>query len=336
MTYVLGVDAGNTKTIALVARPDGTIVGVGRGGCGDIYSVFSDLPRTAQAAQAALAAVEATVLAALEAAGLAPGDLLTAAFSMAGADWPEDIAFLHGEMARRHFGQRQVVVNDALGALRAGSPDGHGVAVVCGTGTAIGARAPSGQVWHSSHWIESLGGIQLGRNALRAVYRAALQIDPPTALTGRVLALFGQQSTEALLHRLTARVGKVAVDAGPLACLLLDEAETGDPTAMRLVREHGQALGSYAVAAARRVGLVGTAFTLVLAGGVFKHPSRQLADTLVEQVRRTSPGVRPVMSRFEPAVGALLLALDEIGHPVDECMLARLVASLPPATFFAT
>src|SRR5205807_1808836 len=38
MESVLAVDGGNTKTIALVASLDGTILGAGRGGCGDIYA----------------------------------------------------------------------------------------------------------------------------------------------------------------------------------------------------------------------------------------------------------------------------------------------------------
>jgi len=35
----LGVDGGNTKTLALVATADGAIVGAGRGGPCDIYDV---------------------------------------------------------------------------------------------------------------------------------------------------------------------------------------------------------------------------------------------------------------------------------------------------------
>src|SRR5687767_3184837 len=131
MSYILGVDAGNTKTVALVARLDGTIAGVGRGGCGDIYA----------GADGAVAQVERAVGAALEAAEARPLDLATGAFSMAGADWPEDFAFIESAVGRLGFGQRIIVVNDALGALRAGSPDGNGVSVVCGTGIAIGARA---------------------------------------------------------------------------------------------------------------------------------------------------------------------------------------------------
>jgi N-acetylglucosamine kinase-like BadF-type ATPase len=41
MEYVLAVDGGNAKTVALVARKDGTILGTGRAGYADIYGVES-------------------------------------------------------------------------------------------------------------------------------------------------------------------------------------------------------------------------------------------------------------------------------------------------------
>ena len=58
MSLVLGIDGGNTKTVALVAHGDGTVVGAGRAGCADIYG--ADSPEAAidaivAAAQGALA-----------------------------------------------------------------------------------------------------------------------------------------------------------------------------------------------------------------------------------------------------------------------------------------
>ena len=75
----------------------------------------------------------------------------------------------------RGYGQRIVIVNDAMGALRAGSPDGTGVVVACGTGAAVGARHPDGRIWHSSFWQEVQGADELSLSALRAVYRAELE-----------------------------------------------------------------------------------------------------------------------------------------------------------------
>ncbi len=197
MAYVVGVDAGNTKTVAPVARLDGTVVGAGYGGCGDIYG--------APSAEAAMTTVSTVVADTLREAGTQPEDLLAGAFGMAGADWPEDFAFLRERIERRGFGNRITVVNDAVGALRAGSPDGTGVAVVCGTFVAIAARAPDGLTWHHSWWQESGGGRELGARALRAVYRAELGIDPQTRLKEKALSFFGEPSVEEILYLLTRR-----------------------------------------------------------------------------------------------------------------------------------
>jgi len=327
MTYILGVDGGNTKTIALVARTDGSIVGVGRGGCGDIYG--------AAGPAGAIAEIERAVLAALAAAGVPASGLAAGAFSLAGADWPEDFALFENELGQLGFGRAITVVNDALGALWAGAPDGAAVSVVCGTGVAIGARAADRRLWHGSFWLEPLGASELGRRLLRAVLRAELGLDPPTTLTASVIGFYGCERVEQVLRAYTAR-GMVPPTVGRLARLLLNEADSGDPTAHRIAVEHGQALGDYALAGARQVGIMDAPFTLVLAGGVLRHPARLLAVTLTERVRAAAPNVHVVDSRFEPAVGALFLALELAGVAIDAPLLARLTPTLPPAVFFAT
>src|SRR2546421_12495149 len=104
MQYVLGVDGGNTKTIAVVAALDGTILGAGRGGCGDIYNA---VPGTEwpEPAAAAVANIEYAVVSALQAAHVDASDLVTAGFSMAGADWPRGFGFLQDPMQRRGVGR---------------------------------------------------------------------------------------------------------------------------------------------------------------------------------------------------------------------------------------
>jgi N-acetylglucosamine kinase-like BadF-type ATPase len=327
MIYFLGVDGGNTKTIALLARADGTIVGAGRGGCGDIYGQNGP--------DGAIAEIRRAVQAALAAAGAQAHELAAGGFSLAGADWPEDFALFEAEIRRLGFGRAITVVNDALGALRAGAPSGVGVSLVCGTGIAVGARAADGRIWHGSFWLEPLGASELGRRMLRAVLRAELAIDPPTALTARLLEHYGQAGVEQVLHAHTAR-GISAPDVSRLARLLLDEAARGDPTARRIAVEQGQAMGDYALAGARQVGLLAAPFTLVLAGGVLRHPARLLAETVIARVRQAAPDVLVVDSRFEPAVGALFLALDAASVAIDEPLLARMAPTLPPPAFFAT
>src|SRR5258707_4321069 len=151
MNYVLAVDGGNTKTIALVAALDGTILGAGRGGCADIYNAPAGT-QWPNSASAAMANVEYAVRSALQAAQVKASDLVTAVFNMAGADWPEDFAYIQAAMEERGFGRTILVQNDALGILHAGSADATGVSVGCGTGAATGARSADGRTWHSSMW----------------------------------------------------------------------------------------------------------------------------------------------------------------------------------------
>jgi N-acetylglucosamine kinase-like BadF-type ATPase len=328
MDLVLGVDGGNTKTLALVAGSDGAILGTGRAGCGDIYGATSPA--------AAIAEIERAVDAALTEAGIQPVELSAGAFSLAGADWPEDFRLLEEAMRARGYGQNILVVNDAMGALRAGSPNGTGVAVACGTGAAIGARGTDGRVWHSSFWQEPQGADELSRHALRAVYRAELGIDPPTVLTERILPFFAARSVEEVLHQLTARDIPRTENWRQLVRPLFAAADAGDITARQILISHGKALGDYAIAAARKVGLLEEPFTLVLTGGVLRHPSPLLRDALVARVREAISGVCAIQSRFEPVAGALLLALDLARIETNAALMERLETTLPGAAFFAT
>jgi N-acetylglucosamine kinase-like BadF-type ATPase len=324
---VLGIDAGNTKTIALISDPSGTVLGWGRaGGCNIYVSKARSLEALDQAVQAARSR-----------AGLNGNGVHFAAvtLSAAGADWPEDFQLLQMQLEQRAWAERAQVVNDAVGALRAGTLEGAGAAVVCGTSAGVAARSPDGAVWHSSYWQEPEGADELAELTLRAVYRAELGIDPPTSLTQKVLAHYRQEHVEGLLHSLTRRDRRATRRLGLLARLLLDEAEGGDETSLKIVCKHGQALGDYALAAARQVGLDG-AYKLVTSGGVMRHPSRVLIDTLMARVHSVNPQVCWQASRHEPVFGALLLALELAQHPIHADLLEQLETTCPDESVFRT
>jgi N-acetylglucosamine kinase-like BadF-type ATPase len=323
---VLGVDAGGTKTVALVCDAEGRVLGAGRAGAANIYTDVSS----------ALEAMDSAMHTALEAAGLAPNIISSVCLSATGADWPEDFALLQHALEARGYA-RAVVVNDAMGALRASTPDGVGVAVVCGTAAGIGARGHSGQTWHSSFWQEPEGAEMLARLALRAVYRAELGLDAPTLLTERMLEAHGVNSVEAVLHLHTRRERPTGLEVGRLARVLLDAADAGDPTALRIVREHGAALGDYALVAARHVSLTNIAFTVALSGGVMRHPSSVLRDALEARVREAAPLARVrVVTDLEPVAGAVMLALENAGVAVTDAVRSSLRATFPSGALFHT
>ncbi|MFL5705110.1 MAG: BadF/BadG/BcrA/BcrD ATPase family protein [Ktedonobacteraceae bacterium] len=336
MQCVLAVDGGNTKTIAFVAALDGTILGSGRGGCGDIHNASRD---GQHAPDEALSNVEHAVLTALQNANRASTDLVTGVFNMAGADWPEDFAFLQSVMEKRGFGSRILVQNDALGVLHASTIDNVGVSIVCGTGAATGARGPDGRVWHSSFWqIDAEGSIDLSRKTLAAVFRSELGIDQPTTLRERVLDYYKLKTVEEVLYYLTKRENRALQlrRTDTLTPIVLEEAEAGDAIARQIVQEHGRSLGNYAIVAAQKVGIEKIPFTLVLAGGVFRNSTSILADAIIARVRIASPQAQPTRARFEPIVGVLFTALEMAGTAINSTLLDRLVPTIPDAKLFET
>ena len=320
---VIGIDVGNTKTLAVVADSSGRVLGYGRNAKANIYAhVERALNVLTQVQQQALAGLE----------GASIGHL---ALSATGADWPEDFAELRRALrASSGVGDRFTVVNDAVAAIWTGSPTGEGVAVALGTSAGTGARKGE-RVWHSSFWQEPEGAVQLGQLALRAIYRAELGLTPPTSLTEAFLNHFALPNVEALLHAFTARAAPLGeAAAGGAARLLLDEAERGDEVACKLVKQHAQALGDYAVVAAHKVGLDG-AFPLILTGGVMRHPGSLLKDELTRRVRRDLPEVTYRRSDFEPVGGALCVALDALGCHSPTAR-ETLCETLPHAAFYTT
>ena len=327
MTLVLGVDGGNSKAIALVADSDGSILGAARRlGSADIYA--------AAGADAAVALVEMVMDEALKQARAGRHQIGRAVFSMAGADWPEDITMLERAFGANGLAGPIMVVNDAIGALAGAVPEGPAVVVSIGTGAATGARGPDGVTWHSSFWQSPHGAVELAQRMLSAAVRSELGIESPTTLRDRLLAITGDDTVEAALHRCT-RLGSVHAPIGRMVRALLEVAEHGDAVAADIVRDHGTGLGAIAAAAARRVEIADTPYALSFCGGLARLGPNALTRAAVDAVHAANQAPTLVAPRWEPAIGALVIGLTaELATPLPEAVAARLDASAPHASLY--
>ena len=300
---VLAVDGGNTKTTAVVATAARAIVGRGSAGCADVYG--------AATAEAAVSEIVKAARDALGEARAAACELAHAVFSLAGADWPEDHAYLRAQLDERlALGGRLTVLNDAIGALWLADAGGFGVAVIVGTGAAIGARNAAGVAYHLGWWPERMGARAIGLDAWRVVYRAGLGIGAATSLAPRALDAFAVRSHVELLHAVTRRggIGLTALDR--LAPIVLDEAAAGDAASRQIVASHAERLAEIAVHCAGSVGIGGASHPLILGGSVLSHPEAAL---LTDAVIGALPAADVRQPSVEPVFGALGLALSAAG-----------------------
>lgn len=331
MRLVLGVDAGASKTFALLCDETGHILGFGHGGPGNhqVVGPESALRHINLACQEALAATSARP----------PVDL--AFFGLAGADLPVDYALLNPAIESLGLAKRVRIKNDTAVALRAGLTRPWGVAVICGTGFNAGGIAPDGREIQlpglgalSGDWG---GGADLATEVIRLVCRAWDGRGQPTALTEAVLCALGLATVEELISEMY----QSQYDYYPghfdqrrlleLVPLLFEVALAGDQVARELITRLGTEVGVTAGAIIKRLGLESTDVEVVLGGSVFKGQGPLLLDTVTQAVRQVAPGAMIVLPEFEPVVGAVLLALETLGIDVSESVFANLRASQPQA-----
>lgn len=292
MSLYLGVDAGGTKTHAVLADAVGRVVAETVAGPGNPLSAGEETAR--RSLEEALRAV------------LAAGEPTAAHLGFAGAGRREDRERVSGLVRSLGLSCPFSVSDDARIAFRAAA-DPPGVVLVCGTGSIAVAYAPDGTAHRSGGHGYLLGdegsGYWIGREAVRAALRAADGRGEPTRLE-ELPAMLGLSSLEEVVSGVYGgRIGRREL-AG-IADLILG---VEDPVARRIAREAARELALSVRAAAQRAGLRRRSrVPLVLAGGLLREGS-----VLREMVVSMLPGFGAVPCDPVPAVGAARLA----GAPV--------------------
>ena len=318
--HLLGVDGGASKTVAVIADETGRVVGSGRAGGSDFHGPDEEsaLDELARAIAAAIAEAE-----------IQPSDVMSAVLACCGADWPEDFADIRvGVMRRIALGAEPEVVNDGFGTLRAGTPDGVGLAVALGTGLSVCAAGPTGR-WHSSYWADDAGALSLGRASVRAAVRAELGLGSATVLAQAVPEALGLPTAAAALHALTRRRGLPPAAHGRIAEVALRAAAAGDQVAADLVEDVVRVCAETSQLAIREAGLEPGTVPLVLAGGLFRGDPGILRERLAARI----PAREIVHPALEPVGGALLHAFDAGGLIPDP---SNLRATFPDRAWFDT
>ncbi len=298
-THVLGIDAGGTKTVCLLADARGDIVGQGRGPGANLQA-------------AGELAVEKAVHAAMEEA-IGETEIVPAAIALgiAGADREDDLRLVHAMMRRICRTTRIVVVNDALIALVAGAGDGAGIVIIAGTGSIAYGRNAENRAARAGGWGHIIGdegsGYWIGREALAAVVREADGRGPATELTGEVLARFGLTDVKGLVQVVYDReLPRASVAA--LGPIVQQASAAGDAVATRILERAADELTSAARSVAERLDMRGDAFRVVLAGSVFRLVP-WLCDEVTRRLGEVVPRADVARLDREPAAGAVTLAL---------------------------
>jgi N-acetylglucosamine kinase-like BadF-type ATPase len=299
--HVLGIDAGGTKTVALLADGDGRVLAEGRAGGANLQTE-GELQ------------VEKVLHDVIE--QVTRGRNLTPAavcLGMAGVDREADGRTIREIMQRLGYRSHTLIVNDALIALVAGAGPSPGLVVISGTGSIAFGVSHRGLAARAGGWGPTLGdegsGYWIGRRALEAVTRDADGRGPRTQLTQLVLDHFQLPRPQSLVAEIYHQPqGRRAIAA--LAPLVDGARADGDLVAGEIMIEAADELAKAAESVIARLEMRGEQFPILLAGGILKR-SAWLAAEVARRMAEVAPRSAVLPLTNEPALGAVRLALAE-------------------------
>ncbi len=298
--YLIGVDGGGTKTKAVAARMDGTVLASAVGGGLNAGQIG------AQRARENLMGVLRQLTQGLEgrAARVVVGDP-----SLDGPASPSAArAFAEGWLEP----DKLTLTSDVHLALFAFSQGAPAAMAVCGTGSMLVMTDENGETRTAGGWGHVLGdpgsGYALALDGLRAAIDFWEGVSDARALAERAQTFFSLREPRALIDVMYCPETKPS-DLAAFGREVLALAAAGDEPANAILRTQMTRLARGAAAllrpcpAVRRVGLY---------GGVFEH-SEAARTAFAEALHAACPYAETARPALPPEIGGVLLALRDCG-----------------------
>lgn len=301
--YVLGLDAGGTKTHCVIADEKESILGEGFGASAN-HQVYG-VEKTRQS-------VKHAICAAMEAAGVSEKEISYAVFGMSGADGEEDYRILT-LMVKELMGEILFeIVNDSWIGLYSGMEGDCGVVSICGTGAGHAGRNSRGEelVLRNLDYLcgNYGGGGDLVEKAMHYAFRSEEGTYEKSMLEQAVPPLFGVKTMEEVLSTLR-REGLTEKQEFQLPVLVFSLAKQGDAVCRKLISDMGREEGRYAAAVIHRLGMEKEKVPAVLIGSLFKTGEPLLIEAYMQEVHKAALEAYPVIPLIPPVLGAVRLAM---------------------------
>ena len=315
MNYILGIDGGGTKTLAVCADIHGNILGIGISSGSNYHTVGLG---------EAIAAIKRSSTQAMSIAGVKHSDVRSACIGLAGAGRETDRYILLPAFTGLLIADKVILEHDAFIALAGAMVCNPGVIVIAGTGTMAFGINSSGEQNRSSGWGNILGdegsAYYIGHNALISACKAYDGRGAETVLIDGIVKLLELDDFNDVVKKIYSASPK---DIAGIAPLVSQTAYAGDEVAIRIMKDAGIELALSAVSVIKRLGMEDDKVQVATTGSVF-NAGEILMTHFIESVKSTIPHAEIICPKFKPVIGALLLALQEIGVEFTNNLLENL------------
>lgn len=302
MEYILGIDAGATKTSAVVVDENGSVLGKGEAGPASlITSTEEDFKANVKKAVSLAVGSSGQDIEKFAAAGFGGAGIDTEYTYKKARERLADILLLEDN-------NKLAVSNDTQLILPACSGQDYGIAVIAGTGSNFYGKNKEGKEARAGgldYLLSDEGsGYWVGLKILQAAVKSEDGRGEKTMLEETVKARFKVHSTQELMDIVYKDDFKKR-DVADLAILGDKAYRAGDKVAERIFSDaaHEIALGINAVA--KKLGMQEDEFDIVAVGGKFNSPY-PFKEKIMEEV--AAKKAKFIICKKELAEGAAKLA----------------------------
>ena len=304
--YIIGVDAGGTRTTAWIAdAASECIVGRATGSSGNPRAIGL-LP--------ACQNIRNAVQSAFRHAEIAPVTARTACFCIAGAGRAAEQTALKEWFQSNGIADRIRVVTDAEAVLATATPDCVGIALICGTGSLAWGRNAAGEIRRSGGWGYLLGdegsAFSIARAGLQAATQSADGRRPPTHLLPELVSVCQLKDPAELIEFVYSSPAP-REQIARLAETVFRVAETGDACARSILDTAARQLAEMLVSVRTNLKLPVQGIPVALTGSVLTNQPLFLR-AVVHHANVAESDITVVQ---EPVVGAVSIARSMLAEP---------------------
>lgn len=311
---VVGIDAGATSTRCLVVDENGHVRGYGLGGPSN-----HTVTRLQEALEAGFhSAFPGEEYPCVESLCLGKAGILRSQ--------------LIETIIKKYVNPKHLYICGDMSIALAGASLGQpGILVYAGTGANVYGIDEDGNEVRIGGWgyiIDDEGaGYDIGRQALKKVFRAEDGRSQPTLLRKKILTHFGCSSLSEVLEKVYQGGGLPRSEVAALSKLVSEAAEEGDRVAQEIIAQAGRTLADAAIAALRKLNKHNQRFPVYLAGGVFRA-GHWILNPFTQTLRQDAPLAEIRFPQFPPVAGAVFLALRLLNLKPNEEFLHNLKKGL--------
>lgn len=306
--YIVAVDGGGSKTLAVLCDLNGKIIKKARYGCSNFAKIGIDK------------AVNNIVLAIEEALNYDKDiEVVSTCVSLAGIEESakvKDIILKKLALCpkiSKIFKHKFMIQSDQFAGFCSGTDIKDGIVLIAGTGcVAHGWKNKKQARANGWGWLCDEGSsFYIGQKALKSVFKDLDKRGEKTKITNMILKKFNVKTPEQLYEKIYIKGNAKKII--PYFSILVNKAgEKKDKIACFILEQAGKELALSANMVIKKLNFQKQEFPLVLIGSLFK--SKIVLEIVKKEIKKFAPKVKFIIPQKEPITGVIKIAIKNMNY----------------------